>query len=86
MKRFILIVICVLSLSFLSACSSGATNSPPGIKRGVEFSASMIDGFDISLAKAKKVRGSWVRIDGETGLGRPIDWINFEDVKYYSIE
>ncbi len=86
MKRGILITIFILFFSILSACNSKDTNSPPGIRKGVEFSASMIDGFNISLAEAKEVRGSWVRIDQETGLGRPVDWINFEDVKYYSIK
>ncbi len=86
MKRLILIAICLLSFNILAACNSSDINSPPGIRRGVEFSALMNDGFNISIAKAKEVRGSWVRIDLETGFGRPVDWINFENVTYYSIE
>lgn len=85
MNRVILIVLFVLSLTIISGCNSSNTNSPPGIRKGVEFSALMNDGFNISTGKAKEVKGSWVRIDSETGLGRPVDWINFEDVTYYSI-
>ena len=87
MKRLILIVICLFSFSLLSACgSSRDIKSPPGIRKGVEFSALTIDDFNIPAATAKEVKGSWVRVDLETGFGRPVDWINFENIKYYSIE
>ena len=73
-------------LLFVGCDSSTRTGAgPPGIQPGTKFSAKMID-FSLDGVEAKEVHGDYVRVDSQTGLGTPVEWINFKNVIYYNIE